>query len=46
MMLEPLHLAVIAGMAVVTYASRLGGFLLLRQLLLLVWFQSYGFFLL
>ncbi|MCG8592833.1 MAG: AzlD domain-containing protein [Kiloniellales bacterium] len=29
MTLEPLHLAVIAGMAVVTYASRLGGFLLL-----------------
>lgn len=29
MTLEPLHLAVIAGMAAVTYASRLGGFLLL-----------------
>ena len=29
MTLEPLHLLVIAGMAAVTYASRLGGFLLL-----------------
>ncbi len=29
MTLEPLHLAVIAAMAAVTYASRLGGFLLL-----------------
>ena len=29
MTLEPLHLLVIAGMAAVTYASRVGGFLLL-----------------
>ena len=32
MTLEPLHLLVIAGMAAVTYASRLGGFLLLAGL--------------